>query len=110
MLNCHKEIAERIQNQHFEERVMVRRASHVVDVAGSQTLLAGGRLRKFEFDASETVIIEWGILELVHSGGREEDGRVPLWHQYIAGLTGVSFGLKKSEVLLAEIVCLHSWL
>ena len=37
-------------------------ASDVVDVAGSQTLLAGGRLREFEFDASEKVIFTMSFL------------------------------------------------
>ena len=88
--------------EHFEECVMVRRSSHVVDVAGSQTLLAGGRFGEFEFNASEEV-----ILELVHSCGGEEYGGVPSRHQYVAGLADAAFRFEKSKVLLAEFVCLH---
>ena len=83
-------IAETEIAEHLEEGVVIRRASDVVDVAGAQTLLARRCLREFQFDASEEV-----ILELVHSCWREEDGGIPSWHQYVAGLAGVSFGFKK---------------
>jgi hypothetical protein len=65
--------------EHLEERVVICSASHVVDVAGAQTLLASGRAGEFEFASSEEV-----IFELIHSCGHEEYGRIPSWHEYIA--------------------------
>ena len=65
-------------------------SSDVVDVAGSQTFLAGRRFGEFEFDASEEV-----IFELVHSCGGEEYRRIPSRHQYIARLAYAAFGFKK---------------
>ena len=35
------------------------------------------------------------VFELVHSGGREEYGRVPFGHQHVARLADATLGLKK---------------
>jgi len=80
-----REIAE-----HFEECVVIGGASHVVDVAGAETFLAGGCPGEFEFAPTEEM-----VFELVHPGGREEDGGVPSWHEDIARFADAAFGFKK---------------
>ena len=43
--------------QHLKESVVVGRAAHVVDVAGAETLLAGGRPRELELAPPEEVVL-----------------------------------------------------
>ena len=69
---------------------MIGGASDVVDVAGAETLLASGRSGEFQFHASEEM-----IFELIHSGGGEEDGGIPLRHKHIARLADTALGFKK---------------
>jgi hypothetical protein len=72
-------VAEAEVAQHLEERVVVGRAADVVDVAGAQALLAGGRPGELELAAAEEV-----VLELVHPGGREQHGGVPAGDEHVA--------------------------
>jgi hypothetical protein len=47
------------------------------------------------------------VFELVHSGGREEDGRVPSGNENVAGLADAALGFKIGEILFAEFVGEH---
>jgi hypothetical protein len=47
------------------------------------------------------------VLELVHAGGREQDGRIPAGDEDIAGFAGVAFGFKKGEIFLTDFVGFH---
>ena len=84
-------IAEREVAEHLEERVVIRRDADVADVAGAQALLAGGGRGELErADAEELV------LELVHSGGREQHGLVPARDEDVARPADAAFGLERT--------------
>jgi len=92
--------------EHFEKRVMVRRASDVVDVARSQAFLAGRRTGELQFATTEKM-----VFELVHPRRREQHRRVPLRHQHVARTTHTAPAFKKFKILFAEFVRLHGlWL
>jgi len=95
-------VAEAEVAQHLEERVMISGPPDVVDVAGSQTLLASGRPGKFELAPAQEM-----IFELVHAGGREEDGRVPSGDEYVARAADTALGLEEGQVFFAEFVGFH---
>ena len=82
--------------QHFEERVVVSGASDVVDVAGAKAFLARCGAGEVELDLPQEV-----ILELVHSGGSEQDGRVPGGDQHITSLSHAAFGFEERQVLFS---------
>ena len=65
-------------------------SAHVVDIAGPQAFLTSCSASKVEFDFAQKM-----ILELVHSGRREKNRRIPCWHQNIARLPMMPFGLKE---------------
>jgi hypothetical protein len=95
-------VAEAEIPQHLEKSVVISGSTHVVDVAGAQTLLASGGSREFELDLSQEM-----IFELVHARGREKHRRIPGRNQHVARLADVSLGLEKGEILLPEFVGLH---
>ncbi len=47
------------------------------------------------------------VFELVHAGGREQDGRVPPGHEHVTGLANTALGFKKSQIFFAKFVGLH---
>ena len=95
-------VAEAEVAQHLEERVVVGRAAHVVDVAGPQALLAGGGPGELQLAAAQEV-----VLELVHAGGREEHRGVPAGDQHVAGPADTPLGLEEGQILFAEFVGFH---
>ena len=96
-------VAEAEVAEHLEERVVVGGAADVVDVAGAEALLAGGGAGEFELHFAEEV-----VLELVHAGGREEDGGIPGGDEHIAGAAVVALGFEECQVLFAELVGFHA--
>ncbi len=80
----------------------LRRSADIVDVTGSQTFLAGGGSGEFELASSEKM-----VFELIHAGGREQDGRVPPWHEHVTGLADAALGFKKGEIFFAKFVGFH---
>jgi hypothetical protein len=75
---------------------MVRRASDVVDVAGSQTFLTGRRTGELQLAPTEEM-----VFELVHPRWREQHRRIPLGHEHIARTPHTTFALKKFKILFA---------
>ena len=88
--------------KHFEERVVSRSPSDIVDVAGSQALLAGCGPGEFQLALAEEV-----VLELVHARGREKNGRVPAWHEHVTGAPDATLRFKERQIRFAEFVGLH---
>ena len=82
--------------QHFKERVVKRCSTDVVDVTGAQTFLASRRASEIQLYLAQKV-----ILELVHSGGSEQNGGIPSGNQDIAWFADASFGFKEGEVFFA---------
>jgi hypothetical protein len=76
--------------------MVVSRTSDIVDVAGTEALLAGGGAGEVELYLTQEV-----ILELIHPSGREQYGRIPSGDQHIAGLSDAALGLKKRQVLFS---------
>jgi hypothetical protein len=64
--------------------------------------LAGGRPSELELATAEEM-----VLELVHSGGREEHGRIPAGYEHVTRPPDAAFGLKKFEIFFAKFVGLH---
>jgi len=95
-------VAEAEIAQHLEERVVVGRAAHVVDIAGPQALLAGRRPGELQLAAAEEM-----VLELVHPGGGEQHRRVPAGHEHVAGAADAALGLEEFQVLFAQLVAFH---
>jgi hypothetical protein len=75
---------------------MVGCSTYVIDVACTQTFLAGGGSGEFEFHFAKKV-----ILKLVHAGRREENRRIPGWYEHVTRLTTVTLRLEEGEVFLA---------
>ncbi len=96
-------IAEAEIAQHFEKRVVIGRAADVVDVAGSQTLLASRGPGEIELALAQKV-----VLELVHTSRGEQHRGIPAGHQHVAGPADATFGLEKGEILFAQFVGFHS--
>jgi len=89
-------------SQHFKERVVIRGASHVFDVAGSQALLRTGRASEFEFDVTKEM-----FLERIHPRRCEQDGGIVFGYQHVTGTNVVILGLEKVQILLADLVGFH---
>ena len=86
--------------EHFEEGVVERGATDVVDIARAQTLLTGRRASKIELASTEEM-----ILELVHTRRRKENRGIPSRNENVARTTHASFRFKKSKILFANFVC-----
>jgi len=76
--------------------VVVSRSSDVVDVAGAQAFLASRGTREVELYLAQEV-----VLELVHPGGSEQDGRIPSGDQHIARLSNATLGLEERQVFFS---------
>ena len=83
-------VAEAEVPEHFEEGVVERGASDVVDVAGAEALLAGRGAGVVELATPEKV-----VFELVHPGRREENRRVPTRNEDVARTANATFGFKE---------------
>ena len=77
--------------QHFEEGMVVRRSSHIVDIARPQTFLACGRPREFKFYFPQEM-----RLELVHASRSKQDGGIPGGHNHVTSSASVPLRFKKS--------------
>jgi hypothetical protein len=95
-------VAEREVAEHLEERVVPRRAAHVVDIAGPQALLAGRGPGELELALPQEV-----ILELVHARRREQHRRIPAGHEHVARAADAALRLEEGEVGFAKFVGLH---
>ena len=89
-------IAEAEIAQHLEKRVMVGRASHVVDIARAQAFLAGRGPGEFQLAPAQKM-----VLKLVHPRRREQHRRVPPRHQHVARPPRAALGLEKSQIFFA---------
>jgi hypothetical protein len=70
--------------------MVVRSSTDIVDIAGTKALLTSCRAGEVKFDFAEKM-----ILELVHTGRSEQNGRIPSRYQHVTRLTMMSFGLKE---------------
>ena len=95
-------VAEAEVAQHLEEGMVVGGTADVVDIARAEAFLAGGGSGEIQLAAAEEV-----VLELVHSGGREEHGGVPARHEHVAGPADAAFGLEEGQVLFPQFVAFH---
>ena len=82
--------------QHFKKGMVIRRASNIVQIARPQAFLRTGGPFHIFFDAQEI------ILELVHTGSREKEGRVPLRDQRITANDFMSSFGKKIEIFVPD--------
>ena len=95
-------VAETEVSQHLEERMVIGGPADVLDVAGSQTFLAGGRPRVVQLDLAQEV-----VLELVHTRRREQHAGIPSGDQHVASDARVALGFEEGQVLFAKFVRLH---
>jgi hypothetical protein len=95
-------IAEAEVPQHLEERVVISRPPHVIDIARPQTLLASRRPREFELHLPQKM-----VLELVHARRREQHRRIPSRHKHVARTPGVPLRFEKRQIFFAEFVGFH---
>ena len=95
-------VAEAEVAEHFEERVVAGGPPHVVDVAGAEALLAGGRLREVELALAEEV-----ILELVHAGRREQHRGIPAGHEDVAGAADAALRFEERQIGFPQFIGLH---
>ena len=79
--------------QHLKERVMERRASHVIDIARAETFLASRRSSEVQLDLSQKM-----VFELIHSCWSKQHGGVPRWNQHITGTANTTLGFKELKV------------
>ncbi len=87
--------------QHLEEGFMERRLADVVDIAGPQAFLAGGRAGEVRVAQAHEL-----PLELIHPRRREQDGRV-VGNEHVAWPANASLGSEEVEIGVAEFVCGH---
>ena len=90
-------IAKREIAQHLEERVMARRAAHVLDVVGADALLAARRPRRRPWRLPQE-----HRLERQHARDRQQHRGV-VWHQRGAGHALVAPLLVKAQEGLADL-------
>ena len=95
-------VAEAEIAEHLEEGVVIRRSADVVDVAGSEAFLTGGRAGKVEFAPAEEM-----VFELVHPRGGEEDRRIPARNENVARASDAPFGFEEGKVLFTKFVGFH---
>ena len=95
-------VAEAEVAEHLEERVVAGGPPDVVDVAGPQTLLTGGRLREVELALAEEV-----ILELVHAGRREQHRGIPAGHEDVAGAADAALRFEERQIGFPQFIGLH---
>jgi len=76
--------------EHLEERVVISGSADVIDITGSQALLACRRPGEVEFDLTQEM-----VFELVHPRRRKKYRGIPGRHQHITGLPMVSLGLEE---------------
>ena len=82
--------------------MVIRCATDVIDVAGSQTLLARRCTGEVQLHFAKKM-----ILKLVHSRRCKKYGRIPGWHEHIAITARMPFGFEKRQVFLTDLVCIH---
>src|SRR5882762_1551793 len=96
-------IAKRKIAQHLEKRVMPLRKPHIFQIvvlaARAHALLAARRPRVIPFLQSKE-----HILELVHPRIREQQRRVPMWHQRRAPHPPVPLALKEAQEPFTDLV------
>ena len=95
-------VAETEVAEHLKKGVMVRGPADVVDIAGAQAFLAGGRAGELEFAPAEEM-----VLELVHSGRGEQDGGIPAGNENVARAADTPFAFEEGEVLFTQFVGFH---
>src|SRR5262249_12701570 len=91
-------VAEAEVAEHLEEGVVARRAADVVEVGQAQALLRRGRALERVRPAAEE-----HVLELVHPGPGEEQGRIVVGDQRGARADGVAALLEEVEVRRADL-------
>src|SRR6267143_4778172 len=96
-------ISKRKIAQHLEKRVMPLRKPHIFQIvvlaARAHALLAARRPRVIPFLQSKE-----HILELVHPRIREQQRRVPMWHQRRAPHPPVPLALKEAQEPFTDLV------
>ena len=89
-------------SQHFKIGMVACRTSHVFNIAGAHTLLAGGHTgrRRLHLSGKER-------LERSHAGADQKQGRIILGNQGCTGQAHMSPFFKKFQKPFAEFIAAH---